>query len=343
MTGYVGAELARLLDSHPAVEIHAVTGRTYAGKRLPEAFPHLWHLDLPIDETLDATNLDVVFSALPHAASAEALVPLIATGTRVIDCSADFRIRNLEIYENWYGKHPAPELLNTSIYGLPELHREAIKGASIVAVPGCYPTTALLGLAPLAKAGWLNGDVIIDAKSGVSGAGRTLRLETHFSEVDENLSAYGLDGHRHQPEIAQELANLLPPNSKISVTFVPHLAPMTRGLLAACYPSITHDLQPPNSTTNQTEVRALLFSCYADYYSKHPFVEVVSAPPSTKQTLGSNTCPIFPTTDTTTGQVIVISCLDNLVKGAAGTAIQCLDLMFNLDETSGLSRIGIYP
>lgn len=338
VTGYVGAELARLLAEHPEVEIASVTGRSQAGKRLPEVFPHLWPVDLPITEEL-ADDLDVVISALPHAAAAETLAPHVAAGKPVIDCSADFRLHDVEQYERWYGEHPASELLSQATYGLPELHRDEIRESRLVAVPGCYPTAAILALAPLAAAGWLEPNVIVDAKSGVSGAGRALKLTSHFSEVDNNLSAYGLDGHRHQPEMVQELSELAPNGTQYDVTFVPHLIPMTRGILATCYASLT----PQTLPAEREAARAKLVEQYRSFYAEHPFVQVADTPPSTKQTLGSNACLIYPNVDAMTGQVTVISCIDNLVKGAAGGAVQCLNLMFGLDEAAGLSSIGVYP
>ena len=344
VTGYVGAELARLLGGHPDIEIVGVTGRSQAGKRLADVFPHLWSLDLPVEESLRA-DLDVVISALPHAAAAGALRPYVEAGTPVIDCSADFRLHDQEAYERWYGEHPAPALLQDAVYGLPELHRDAIRESKLVAVPGCYPTAAILGLAPLAAAGWLDGGAIVDAKSGVSGAGRALKLSSHFSEVDENLSAYGLDGHRHQPEMVQELgalaaaANGAENGEGPAVTFVPHLIPMVRGMLATCYPALAADALPDD----RDAAIAALRTRYQTFYEAHPFAQVAGSPPSTKQTLGSNACLIYPNVDAVTGQVTVLSALDNLGKGAAGGAVQCLNLMFGLDERAGLSAVGTYP
>lgn len=337
VTGYVGAELARLLGQHPGVEIAGVTGRSQAGKRLAEVFPHLWSLDLPIEEALPP-NLDVVISALPHAAAAEALRPFIEAGTPVIDCSADFRLHDRADYEQWYGEHPTPALLPDAVYGLPELHRDAIRESKLVAVPGCYPTATILALAPLAAAGWLAGS-IVDAKSGVSGAGRALKLTSHFSEVDENLSAYGLDGHRHQPEMVQELSALNGAETDPDITFVPHLIPMTRGMLATCYPRLAEGVLPPG----RDAAIAALRERYAAFYEGHPFAQLAQSAPSTKQTLGSNACLVYPNIDAVTGQVTVLSVIDNLGKGAAGGAVQCLNLMFGLDERAGLSAAGVYP
>ena len=338
VTGYVGAELARLLAGHPQVEIACLTGRSQAGKRLPEVFPHLWSVDLPILDNVEG-EVDVVISALPHAAAAETLERFVRTGTAVIDCSADFRLHDAGTYEKWYGAHPASDLLALATYGLPELHRDAILESRLAAVPGCYPTTAVLALAPLAAAGWLGEGVIVDAKSGVSGAGRSLKVSSHFSEVDGNFSAYGLAGHRHQPEMVQELSALTPDGSAVGVTFTPHLVPMTRGLMATCYARAPEGALP----AGREAARASLVERYTEFYASHPFVHVAAAAPSTKETTGSNSCLIYPNVDAETGQISVVACLDNLGKGAAGAAVQCLNLMLGVEETAGLSRIGLYP
>ena len=336
VTGYVGAELARLLAEHPEVEVASVTGRSQAGKRLAEVFPHLWSVDLPVQEEL-SDEVDVVLSALPHAAAAETLAPHIAAGTPVIDCSADFRLHDASSYEQWYGEHPEPDLLPGATYGLPELHRDAIRESRLVAVPGCYPTAAILALAPLAASGWLRS-AIVDAKSGVSGAGRALKQTSHFSEVSANFSAYGLGGHRHQPEMAQELG-ALGEGDEIPITFVPHLIPMVRGLLATCYAELSGAELP----SNPEDAREVLVERYESFYEDHPFVQVMPNPPSTKETMGSNACLLYPNVDVVTGQVSVVACIDNLVKGAAGGAVQCLNLMQGFDERAGLSSIGLYP
>ena len=344
VTGYVGAELARLLAQHPNFEIVCVTGRSEVGKRLPQVFPHLWSVDLPIVADVEG-DVDVIFSGLPHAAAAERLADYVRRGVPVVDASADFRLYELERYEQWYGEHPAPELLADSVYGLPELHRDAIREARLVGVPGCYPTSAILALAPLADAGWLEGRTVVDAKSGVSGAGRGLKLTSHFSEVDSSLSAYGLAGHRHHPEMVQELSALQGRSGdqggeeEVAVTFVPHLIPMTRGILATCYPALREDALPSNPDARAAALRER----YEDFYADAPFVHVAEAPPATKQTLGANSCLVYPTVDAPTGEVTVISCIDNLVKGAAGGAVQCANLMFGVAEDAGLSRIGVYP
>ena len=329
VTGYAGAELARILSEHSEVEITSVTGRSGAGKQLPEIFPHLSNVDLRIDPELTG-SVDFVFSALPHAASAEALLDVINSGIKGVDISADFRIRDLGVYSEWYNvEHPCPELMGSSTYGLPELHREAIKTCSLTANPGCYPTASILGLAPALKAKILEPEIIVDAKSGVSGAGRSLSMKTHFSEVNENLSAYGLDGHRHMPEIKQELE--LVSDGTVNLTFLPHLIPMTRGILASCYAPLKQEF-----LESSKNIRESITEVYKEFYSDEQFVKVVDDPPMTKQTLGSNDCLIYPTVDERTGRLIVISCIDNLVKGASGQAIQNMNLAYNFKENLGL-------
>jgi N-acetyl-gamma-glutamyl-phosphate reductase len=343
VTGYAGAELARLLWTHPEADVVSVTGRSEAGKKLAEVFPHLACYDLTVTPELDAA-VDVAFSALPHAASAEACAPLVRAGTPVIDISADFRLKDAAEYSEWYGvEHPAPDLLAGAVYGLPELYREAIKGAKLVANPGCYPESALLALAPAVKAGIIGPDVIVDSKSGVSGAGRGLSLKTHLGEAGESVSAYGLDGHRHLPEIAQELKAIWPaeeapgrPGPK--VTFTPHLIPMTRGILTTAYAPLKPGGVPEGEAGRQT-VREI----YEETYKDEPFVRVVDQPPATKHTRGNNMCLVYPTVDVRTGRLVVVSVLDNLVKGAAGQAIQNMNLMMGLPEAMGLDAPAVYP
>ncbi len=335
VTGYVGAELARILARHPNVEICSVTGRSEAGKKLVDVFPHLAPVDLVIQS--EPGEADVVFSALPHRASAEALLPLLRKGIRVIDTSADFRLKDESEYERWYEHvHPAPEHLGCAVYGLPELHKSEIREAPLIANPGCYPTCTILGLAPALKAGLIEGPIVVDAKSGVSGAGRTLKLESHFSEVNENVAAYGLKGHRHLPEILQELV-AVSRKEDLSLTFVPHLIPMTRGMLATCYARLKD--AGNHGPTLVADVRDV----YRKFFEDAPFVRIVDSPPQTKQTLGSNMCLVHPTVDQRTGTLIVISCLDNLVKGAAGQAVQNMNLMFGQPETAGIDMLPLYP
>ena len=336
VTGYAGAEVARILSRHEEVEITCVTGRSGAGKNLGDIFPHLSNLDMEISPDLDK-SVDFVFSALPHAASAEALKEAVSSGIKGVDISADFRIRDLNTYSEWYDvEHPCPELMESSVYGLPELHRSEIKDCQIAANPGCYPTASILGLAPALEAGIIEPEVIVDAKSGVSGAGRSLSLKIHYSEVNENISAYGLDGHRHMPEISQELALLSAQH--VNLTFLPHLIPMTRGILASCYAPLKD-----NYIANTSDLKSAVKALYKDFYKDEKFTHVVDTPPMTKHTLGSNDCIIYPTVDIRAGRLMVVSCIDNLVKGAAGQAIQNMNIMCGMPEDSGLNQLAIYP
>jgi len=337
VTGYAGMELARILLRHPEAEITSVTGRSMAGKGIGEVFPHLAELDMTITEDI-TESVDVVFSALPHAASAERLAPLIRDGVKAVDISADFRLKDLAEYEAWYGTpHPCPELLEEAVYGLPEIHRNEIEQTSIIGNPGCYPSASILALAPALKAGIIEPEIIIDAKSGVSGAGRGFSFNTHFSEVNESVKAYGVDGHRHLPEILQELS-LISPNGKVNLTFMPHLIPMTRGIFASCYAPLKE-----GTISSGEDAIGEVKELYNEFYRNEPFANVVTAPPATKHTLGNNDCVIYPTVDTRTNRLIVFSCLDNLVKGAAGQAVQNMNLMFDLPEDEGLKHVALYP
>jgi N-acetyl-gamma-glutamyl-phosphate reductase len=335
VTGYTGVELARLLSQHPEVKLTSVTGRSAAGQKLGTVFPHLAGLDLTIDAELG--DVELVFSAMPHKESAKEVIPLLERGIKVVDISADFRLKEASEYQRWYGfTHPAPELLAQAVYGLTELYRPQVASAQLVANPGCYPTAAILALAPVVKARLVELDIIIDSKSGVSGAGRTLSLQTHFSEANEDTTAYALEGHRHLPEITQELKRLSP-ESPLSVTFVPHLVPMTRGILTTCYaPLVSGKIEGKKGEKQLKEL-------YLDFYKDEPFVRVVDSPPHTKHTLGNNLCLVYPTIDHRAGRLIVISCIDNLIKGASGQAIQNMNLMLGLPETTGLGALGIYP
>ena len=336
VTGYSGVELARLLHNHPEVALISVTGRSAQGQKLGQVFPHLSDIDLTIEGELD--QVDFIFSALPHKSSAETLIPLLCPGARAVDISADFRLKSPQEYEEWYQvPHPSPHLLEEAVYGLTELYRPQIASSRLVANPGCYPTSAVLALAPLVKEGLIGPDIIIDSKSGVSGAGRGLSLVTHYSEVNENTRAYGLDGHRHLPEILQEL-RLLNPELDPKVTFLPHLVPMTRGILSSCYSTLADSRISVDGQGKQE-----LLALYKDFYRNEPFVKVLDTPPQTKQTWGNNDCLVFPTLDLRTGRVMVISCIDNLVKGAAGQAIQNMNVMMGLPESMGLEGLALYP
>jgi len=336
VTGYAGVELARLLYQHPEVELTSVTGRSAAGQRLGEVFPHLASMDLTIETKLG--DVDLAFSAMPHQASAKEVIPLLNHGIKVVDISADFRLKNAAEYQSWYGfTHSAPQLLEQAVYGLTELHRSQVASAQLVANPGCYPTGAILALAPAVKEDLIEPDIIIDSKSGVSGAGRTPSLRAHYSEANEDVTAYALEGHRHLPEIIQELG-LLHPGKSLSVTFVPHLIPMTRGILTSCYAPLSSG-KVAAGKKGEEEVRQL----YLNFYKDEPFIKIVEFPPHTKHTWGSNLCLIHPTIDHRTGRLIIISCIDNLVKGAAGQAIQNMNLMLGLPEVTGLEALAIYP
>ena len=331
VTGYAGVELARLLYQHPEIELVSVTGRSAAGQRLGEVFPHLAGIDLDIKA--EVGKVELAFSAMPHQASAAEVIPLLKQGTKVVDISADFRLKDAAQYGQWYGSaHPAPELLKQAVYGLPELYRSQVASTQLVANPGCYPTGAILALAPAVRAGLIEPDIIIDSKSGLSGAGRSLSRQAHFSEADEDVAAYALEGHRHLPEIVQEL-NLLSAQKPLSITFVPHLIPMTRGILTTCYATLKSGKKGKKE----------LFRLYRDFYKDEPFVRVVDSPPHTKHTWGNNMCLVHPTIDTRTGRLVVISAIDNLVKGAAGQAVQNMNLMLGLAETTGLEALAIYP
>ncbi len=335
VTGYAGCELVRILRHHPEVEIASVTGRSAAGQPLGQVFPHLDNMGLNITAEL-CDDLDFVFSALPHKASAEACIPLLEQGLRVVDISADFRLKQADVYSQWYGvEHPDPTYLEESVYGLTELNRAAVAEARLVANPGCYPSSAILALAPAIRHGLIGGDIIVDSKSGVSGAGRTLAMTTHFSEVNENVMAYSLNGHRHLPEISQELDTMS--ETPVNLTFLTHLIPMTRGILSSCYAPLSPEFaQSPDATDRVNQL-------YREFYADDAFVQVTNSPPQTKQTLGNNQCLVHPVVDSRTNRLIVISCLDNLVKGAAGQAVQNMNLMCGFPEEMSLEALAVYP
>ena len=333
VTGYIGAELARILCQHPHVELVTITGRSAAGQKLGDVFPSFAGTKYTIVAELDS-QIDIAFSAMPHKSGIDVVPSLLKQGIKVIDASADFRLKNAAEYPKWYGfTHPLPKLLREAVFGLPELHGSEIASAPLIANPGCYSTSAILALAPVVREGHITPDIVVDSKSGISGAGRTLSLTTHYSEANENICAYSLEGHRHLPEIEQELQTL---NTLFapSITFVPHLMPMTRGILSTCYAKLTD-----SGNLSDTSLKQL----YQKFYKHAPFVEITTKPPHTKHTLGTNLCLIYPTVDSKTGRLIVISCLDNLVKGGAGQAVQNMNLMFKLPETTGLEALAIYP
>jgi N-acetyl-gamma-glutamyl-phosphate reductase len=342
-TGYVGAELIRLLSRHPTVDIVGLAGRDRQDEPIGGHHPHLAATDLSV--TTHLPEVDAAFLALPHGAAVGLVPDLIAAGTAVIDLGPDFRLRDPDDYPRWYGfEHPRPDLLDRAVYGLPELHREELRAlvdeeVAIVGSPGCYPTATLLALAPLARAG-LIGDLVVDAKSGVSGAGRDPKPDMMFGEVDESVKAYGLGGHRHVAEIEQELAyaavdgglDLDANTGAIAVDFLPHLIPMVRGILS------TNHVRPTRDVT-QAQIDAL----YAEAYDAEPFVRVVTTPPATKHTTGSNFVHVYVKVDERTGRIIAIAVEDNLVKGAAGQAVQAFNIVHGLPEMSGLDQHPLAP
>jgi N-acetyl-gamma-glutamyl-phosphate reductase len=315
--GYTGALAARLLWRHPSFDLVAVTARADAGRRLDDLYPrHRVPLEL---EELDLDrhgDVDAAVVAYPHGAAAPVVAALRERGVRVVDLSADFRLRDLDTYERWYGAHGAPDLLGEAVYGLTELHRERIAGAGIVANPGCYPTATLLALAPLGRAGLID-DAVVDAKSGVSGAGRAATDATHFVSANENVNAYGVPRHRHQPEIDQELG--------LAATFVPHLLPLDQGELVSAYVTPRGELSPHELT-----------ELYADAYGAEPFVELAGSPPGVRDVRDTNMCRISTHVDERTGKVLLFSVIDNLWKGASSQAVQNLNAMFGRPETEGI-------
>jgi N-acetyl-gamma-glutamyl-phosphate reductase len=338
-TGYVGAELIRLLSRHPDVEIVGLQGRD-RDEPIGASHAHLASTGLAVERTLPA--VDAVFLALPHGTAAGLVPEIVGAGTAVIDLGPDFRLRDPADYPRWYGfEHPRPDLLGSAVYGLPELHRSELAALrqspeAIVGAPGCYPTATLLALAPLARAGLID-DLVVDAKSGVSGAGRDPKPDMMFGEVNESVNAYGIGGHRHVAEIEQELAGLgaaaaVENPGATAVDFLPHLIPMTRGILSAGHVR-------PTRSISQTEVDDLYAAAYAD----EPFVTVVPTAPATKHVLGSNEVRVSVHHDVRTGRILAIGVVDNLVKGAAGQAIQAFNVVHGLPETAGLEQLPLAP
>jgi N-acetyl-gamma-glutamyl-phosphate reductase len=332
-TGYTGVELLRLLARHPAVEIAFLSSEQYRERRAAEVYPFLTGvvdalLQAP-DPAAVASVAEIVFSALPHGTAAPLVADLVRRGRRVLDLSADFRLRDATVYARWYGEHPCPELLRDAVYGLPELYRDRLHGARLVAVPGCYPTGALLGLAPLARAGWLREPVVIDAKSGTTGAGRGAKLEQLFAEVNENCRPYSIGVHRHGPEIDQEL---LAAGAARGALFVPHLLPVSRGILSTMY--VRAQGGPPP-----------LAELFERAYRTEPFIVLRGdgPPPELREVRGTNRCAIGWRWDAPTGQAIVVTAIDNLGKGAAGQAVQCLNVLLELPETTGLEAAALVP
>jgi N-acetyl-gamma-glutamyl-phosphate reductase len=345
-SGYTGVELVRLLAAHPAVEVTAVTSEKSAGMPIAAIFPSLANVVSLVYQALAPEQLaeraDVVFLALPHTKSLEPAAACMNAGKKVIDLSADYRLSDPALYERWYNQpHSHPDLLIKAVYGLPELHRARIVQASLVASPGCYPTAAILQLAPLIAHGMIASDsIVIDAKSGISGAGRSPALPYHFPEAHESLEPYKIGQHRHIPEIEQELSLLAAQGERsrgrpapVTVAFTPHLVPMNRGILSTAYCRLS-------GTIDATTLRTL----YRDFYKGERFVRLCEEPvPNPRHVRGSNYCDVGVFPDLRSGWVVTVAALDNLVKGAAGQAIQAMNLMLGLPEDAGLTTPGLYP
>ena len=337
-SGYTGADAVRLLARHPHAEITALTANIHAGKTMDEVFPHLFMVELPRRkewEQVDWTKLDAVFCGLPHGTTQEIIAAVLAAnpGIKILDMSADFRLRDMKTYAQWYGhEHRAPALQGEAVYGLTEFYRKKIASARLVACPGCYPTAALLSLLPIAKAKLIDvDDIVIDAKSGITGAGRGLKQNTQFSEAGEGLSPYSVGTHRHAPEIEQEIG--IAAGSAVTVNFTPHLIPMSRGELCTSYVKLRGG--------SADDLREAL----SDAYRNEPFVHVAKKGvlPQTQNVRGSNYVQIGVFADRIKNRAIVISVLDNLVKGSAGQAIQNMNLMLGFAETTGLEQIALFP
>jgi N-acetyl-gamma-glutamyl-phosphate reductase len=334
-TGYTGSELLRLLYHHPETDIKVITSESKTGQQFSDVHPVFTQLvdhKLKSADEIADMDLDAVFLALPHGVSMEYVKKFEDLDLKIVDLSGDFRLSTPEVYESWYNKeHIYQEGFKESAYGLPELHREQIRQSDLVANPGCYPTASILGLAPLVEGGLIDKkSIIIDAKSGTTGAGVKAKPTTHFSNVNDNFKSYGLKKHRHTVEIEEQLSGL--DKEKITVQFTPHLLPLDRGILATIYAT-------PNQKVNNEQLR----EAYSDFYQDHPFVRLRETAPCLKDVRGTNLCDVFVTYDERTNRIIVISAIDNLVKGSAGAAIQNLNLMFGLDECMGLKTIGMYP
>jgi N-acetyl-gamma-glutamyl-phosphate reductase len=336
-SGYTGVELARLICRHPGAELAVATSRQYAGEKLATVYPSLLGMTDIVCENISGADLaaraDLFFTAVPHQ-TAMAIVPdLLEAGKKVVDLSADFRIHDAEVYEQWYQAHSAPAYLQEAVYGLPELHRDKILGARLVANPGCYPTSVILALAPLLKAGVIKDDnLIIDSKSGAAGAGRSAQVASLYCEVNDGFRAYKVGEHRHTPEIEQELS-LLADNS-LTISFTPHLLPMSRGILSTIYADLQGDVDAGG-----------VEQLYHDFYQDEPFVRLCPAGqlPATQFVRGSNFCDIGYKIDPRTGRIIVLSAIDNLVKGAAGQAVQNMNLISGFAETDGLLNVPLFP
>lgn len=335
-TGYAGIELVRLLTNHPSASIEMLGSKSFAGQKISDVYQNFNHILEKECEEIDMDRVaecDVAFTALPHGASKTVIPEILEKGVKVIDLSGDYRYDDAAVYEKWYGeKHSSPELLKESVYGLPELHREKIKPARLIGNPGCYTTCSILGAAPLVASGLgSTKNIIVDAKSGVTGAGRGVALQTHFCECTENSKAYKVATHRHTSEIEQELSNLA--GEEIMLSFTPHLIPQKRGILSTIY----INLNKPFTTEELTKL-------YKEFYKDEFFVRIKDAGtlPETKHVAGSNFVDIGVVADERLQRAVIVSALDNIVKGAAGQAVQNMNLMFGLDEKTGLDNAGFY-
>lgn len=337
-TGYTGAELVRILSGHPQAELVVVTSQSYVGQEFTRVYPSLNRFTdlICTEQDLDKIlpQVDVLFLALPHGLSMEVAQAGVQQGKKIIDLGADFRLNDSSEYQQWYKvEHQAPELLREAVYGLPELNRHQIASAQLIGNPGCYPTSIILGLAPLLSKGLIDIESIIaDSKSGVSGAGRALSQGAHYAECNENIKAYNIGKHRHLPEIEQELGKIA--QQALTISFTPHLTPMIRGILSTIYAKLTVDV-------SQQE----LDSIYQEFYANEYFVRLLPTEnlPQTKWVAGSNFCDIAITKDERTKRVVVTSAIDNLIKGASGQAVQNMNIMFGLAENCGLDFPGMYP
>ncbi len=337
-SGYTGGELYRILLLHPSVVVTAVTSEKSAGRPITDIFPHLAGLTDLVCERLDpeavAKKANVAFLALPHVTAQEAAYRFHKLGIKVVDLSADYRLSNPAVYEKWYEHcHQYPDLLKSAVYGLPELHREKVRTASLVANPGCYPTGAILALTPLLRNNLLDfGSIVIDSKSGVSGAGRSPGLPYHFPEANEAFMAYKIGTHRHTPEIEQELSKIA--GASVTLSFTPHLVPMNRGILTTAYGKLT-----AQADTGQ------LHRLYQESYANEPFVRVLPLGqfPNVRNVRGSNFCDIGVYADQRTGRAVVVTAIDNLVKGASGQAVQNMNIMMGFEETAGLKFAALFP
>ena len=336
-SGYTGVELLRILVGHPEVEICCVTSRQHEGLPINEVFPSLSGfcelLCEPLDITAIAARADLVFTALPHKSAMEVVPGFLDAGCKVIDLSADYRLKNQDVYQQWYQPHTSPELFSEAVYGLPELYAEQLRSARLIANPGCYPTSVILGLAPLLEKQLIDPkSLIVDSKSGVSGAGRGVKLGSLYCEANEGFKAYGIASHRHTPEIEQELSGLA--NTGVRLNFTPHLLPVNRGILSTCYADLVE--------TKSTEE---LIDLYRQRYVNEKFVRIMPGDqlPNIAYVRGTNFCDIGLVSDQHTGRVIVISAIDNLVKGAAGQAVQNMNIMCGFQEALGLGIVPTFP